>query len=127
MIRILLVDDQAIVRQGWAMRFALEPDIVVVGEAGDGREAVALAGALRPDVVLMDVEMPVMDGITALEALRGLPVAAIVMTYDNAELREGGRKAGARTFIGKQEPFETLLAAIRASGERGPWAGRAIQ
>ncbi len=120
MIRILLVDDQALVRQGWALRFALEPDIVVVGEAGDGREAVALVSALQPDVVLMDVEMPVMDGITALEALRGLPVAAIVMSiHDNAEVRERARQAGARAFIGKQEPFEALLAVIRSLGGTG--------
>ena len=131
MIRILLVDDQAIVRQGWAMRFALEPDIVIVGEAGDGREAVALAGALQPDVVLMDVEMPVMDGITALKELRGLPLAAVVMSiHDNAEVRERARQAGARAFIGKQEPFEALLAAvrsIRASGRSGQENEPALQ
>lgn len=131
MIRILLVDDQAIVRQGWALRFALEPDIVVVGEARDGREAVALATALQPDVVLMDVEMPVMDGITALQELRGLPVAAVVMSiHDNAQVRERARKAGARAFIGKQEPFETLLAAIRnikESGRSGPGSAPALQ
>jgi DNA-binding NarL/FixJ family response regulator len=114
MIRILLVDDQAIVRRGWTMRFALEPDIVVVGEASDGREAVTLAETLQPDVVLMDVEMPVMDGITALEALRGRPVAAIVMSiHDNAEVRARAEAAGALAFIGKQEPFEALLTAIR--------------
>jgi DNA-binding NarL/FixJ family response regulator len=114
MIRILLVDDQAIVRQGWTMRFALEPDIVVVGQAGNGREAIALATALQPDVVVMDVEMPVMDGIAALEELRGLPVAAIIMSiHDNAEVRARAQAAGARAFIGKQEPFETLLSAIR--------------
>lgn len=118
MIRILLVDDQAIVRKGWAMRFALEPDIVVVGEAGNGREAVALAGALQPDVVLMDVEMPVMDGITALKALRDLPLAAIVMSiHDNADVRARAQEAGARAFIGKQEPFEALLSAIRGVRE----------
>ena len=117
MIRILLVDDQAIVRQGWAMRFALEPDIVVVGEAGDGREAVALAGVLQPDVVLMDVEMPVMDGVAALEELRSLPMAAVAISiHDDAEVRERAREAGARAFIGKQQPFEALLAAIRGIG-----------
>lgn len=117
MIRILLVDDQAIVRQGWGMRFALEADIDVVGEASNGREAVALAGTLQPHVVLMDVEMPVMDGIAALQELRGLPLATIVMSiHDNAEVRAQARAAGAVAFFGKQEPFEHLLAVIREVG-----------
>jgi DNA-binding NarL/FixJ family response regulator len=117
MIRILLVDDQAIVRQGWGMRFALEADIDVIGEASNGAEAVALAGTLQPHVVLMDVEMPVMDGITALKALQNLPVATIVMSiHDNAEVREQARVAGAVAFLGKQEPFESLLAVIREVG-----------
>jgi DNA-binding NarL/FixJ family response regulator len=124
MIRILLVDDQAVVRQGWGMRFALEADILVVGEASNGREAVALAGTLEPNVILMDVEMPVMDGITALTELRGLPVATIVMSiHDNAEVREQAKAAGAVAFFGKQEPFESLLAVIREVGGRQAVAG----
>jgi DNA-binding NarL/FixJ family response regulator len=117
MIRILLVDDQAVVRQGWGMRFALEEDIRVVGEASNGREAVTLAGTLQPHVVLMDVEMPVMDGIAALKELRRLPVATIVMSiHDNVEVREQAKEAGAVAFFGKQEPFESLLAVIREVG-----------
>jgi DNA-binding NarL/FixJ family response regulator len=119
MIRILLVDDQAVVRQGWGMRFALEADIDVVGEASNGREAITLAGSLQPNVVLMDVEMPVMDGISALKELRSLPLATIVMSiHDNADVREQAKQAGAVAFFGKQEPFERLLAVIREVGSQ---------
>ncbi len=124
MIRILLVDDQAVVRQGWGMRFALEADIHVVGEASNGREAITLAGSLLPNVVLMDVEMPVMDGISALKELRRLPLATIVMSiHDNAEVREQAKEAGAVAFFGKQEPFESLLAVIREVGGQQAVAG----
>lgn len=124
MIRILLVDDQAVVRQGWGMRFALEADIDVVGEASNGREAITLAGSLLPNVVLMDVEMPVMDGISALKELRRLPLATIVMSiHDNAEVREQAKEAGAVAFFGKQEPFESLLAVIREVGGQQAVAG----
>ena len=70
MIRLLLVDDQSIIRQGLRMRLLLEPDIVVVGEASSGEQAIELVHELAPDIVLMDVEMPGMDGITATAALR---------------------------------------------------------
>jgi DNA-binding NarL/FixJ family response regulator len=124
MIRILLVDDQAVVRQGWGMRFALEADIDVVGEASNGREAIALAGSLQPNVVLMDVEMPVMDGISALKELRRLPLATIVLSiHDNADVREQAKQAGAVAFFGKQEPFESLLAVIRQVGGQHIIAG----
>ncbi len=70
MIRVLLVDDQAVVRRALRVRFHLEPDLEVVGEASTGREALTLAQALTPDVVLMDIQMPGMDGIEATAALR---------------------------------------------------------
>lgn len=120
MIRVLLVDDQAHVRVGWRMRLSLEPDILVVGEAADGREAVELAADLKPDVVLMDVEMPIMDGITATDHLKeGSGACAVVVTsiFDNAESRARAQAAGAAAFVGKQEPIDTLLAAIRACAQ----------
>ena len=120
MIRVLLVDDQAHVRVGWRMRLSLEEDIIIVGEAGDGREAVELATDLRPDVVLMDVEMPVMDGITATDHLReGSGACAVVITsiFDNGETRARAQAAGAAAFVGKQEPIDTVLAAIRACAQ----------
>ena len=70
MIRVILVDDQITVRHGLRMRLMLEPDMLVVGEAGDGQEALHLALSLSPDVVLMDIEMPGMDGIAATEAMK---------------------------------------------------------
>lgn len=120
MIRVLLVDDQAHVRAGWRMRLSLEPDMVVVGEAADGRQAIALAANLEPDVVLMDVEMPGMDGIMATDHLReGAGACAVVVTsiYDDVSTRDRARAAGAAAFVGKQEPIDTILSAIRACAQ----------
>ena len=117
MIRVLLVDDQAHVRIGWRMRLSLEPDIVIAGEAADGRQALELAATLQPDVVLMDVQMPGMDGITAADHLKeGSGACAVVVTsiFDDAATRAKAREAGAAAFVGKQEPIDTMLAAIRA-------------
>jgi DNA-binding NarL/FixJ family response regulator len=115
-IRLLLVDDQPAVRRGLRMRFALEPDLEVVGEAGDAVEAIPLARALRPDVVLMDVELPGMNGISALEMLRtATPRSAVVIftLRDDAATQEKARAAGAEAFVAKHRTEELLLAAIR--------------
>jgi len=98
------------------MRLALEPDITVLGEAGDGREALTLAAALAPAVVLMDVEMPGMDGIDATAALCArAPHSAIVVLslHDSAVLRARATRAGAAAFVGKHEAPEALIATIR--------------
>ena len=90
MITILLVDDQSIVRQGLRMELALEPDMTVVGEADSGEKALALAAHLQPNVVLMDVELPLMDGITTTAKLRAVaPTCAVVILslYDDALAR----------------------------------------
>ena len=102
------------------MRLALEPDIAVVGEAGNGSEALAQALALAPDVVLMDVEMPVMDGLTAAQTLYQNGSAAVVMVSirDDQQTRTRARAAGVHTFIGKQAPVEHLLAALRDAAAR---------
>ncbi len=115
-IRLLLVDDQPAVRRGLRMRFALEPDLEVVGEAGDAVEAITLARALRPDVVLMDVELPGMDGISAIEMLRtATPRSAVVIftLRDDAATQERARLAGAEAFVVKHRTEELLLAAVR--------------
>jgi two-component system response regulator DesR len=115
-IRILLVDDQPTVRQGWRMGLALEADMAVIGEAGDGQEAVEMALALRPDVVLMDIEMPAMDGMAAAAALHlALTECATILIsiHDNATTRARVQAAGAAGFVGKHEPFDALLATIR--------------
>ena len=116
MIRLLLVDDQLIVRQGWRMRLALEADMTVVGEASNGMEAVQLAQSLNPDVILLDVEMPILDGLAAAAKLQEIASrAAVVMVsmYDTAATRERAQVVGAAAFVCKQEPVEALLAAIR--------------
>lgn len=116
MINILLVDDQAAVRVGLRMRLALEPDLHVVGEAGNGLEALHAVQALTPDVVVMDVEMPQMDGISATQMLRDLtPQVGVVMLsiHGDAETRERAEAAGAVAFVEKQGPDMLLLAAIR--------------
>ena len=121
MIKLLLVDDQSIVRQGLRMQLALEPDLKVVGEAENGEQVLALAAQLRPDVILMDVELPLMDGITATARLRSAdPKCAVVILslYDDAKTRAAAQAAGAIAFVGKQESSEMLLAAIRQATTR---------
>jgi DNA-binding NarL/FixJ family response regulator len=116
MIRLLLVDDQAIVRQGLRMRLLMEPDIVVIGEASSGEQALELVHALSPDIVLMDVEMPGMDGITATAALHAnTPDGAVVMMsiHDDAITRARAQAAGAVAFVEKSGTLEVLLATIR--------------
>lgn len=105
------------------MRLGLEPDVQVVGEAGDGGEAIALAERLRPDVVLMDVTMPHVDGITATRVLRAtVPGSAVVMLslHDDAITQRQARDAGAAAFIAKHSNIEHVLAAIRAAAGPSP-------
>jgi DNA-binding NarL/FixJ family response regulator len=123
MIRVLLVDDQAVVRRALRGRFHLEPDLEVVGEASTGREALALAQTFTPDVVLMDIEMPGMDGIEAIAALRrAVPqsVVVILSIYDDAQTRGRAQAAGAVAFVEKRGATDALLSAIRqAAGQAG--------
>jgi DNA-binding NarL/FixJ family response regulator len=116
MIRILLVDDKPTVRQGVRLRLALEPDLIVVGEASDGLEALALVQALQPDVIIMDVQLPGIDGIAATERLRELaPHSAVVMLSmrDDVDTKTRARQAGAVAFVEKRGAPELLLWAIR--------------
>jgi DNA-binding NarL/FixJ family response regulator len=126
-IRVLLVDDQSLLRMGFRMILEAEPDIEVVGEAADGESGVSMASALHPDVVLMDVRMPRMDGIQATAAIvaadqasAGPPSKVLILTtFDLDEYVFAGLKAGASGFLLKDAPPGELLTAIRtvASGE----------
>jgi DNA-binding NarL/FixJ family response regulator len=114
---VLIVDDQALVRAGFRMILEAEEDMEVVGEAADGREAVAEARRLRPDVVLMDVRMPDVDGIEATRRLLGDGAdAKVVMltTFDMDEYVYDALRAGASGFLLKDVPPEQLVAGIRA-------------
>jgi len=116
-IRILLADDHAMVRQGFRMILAAQPDMEIVGEAGNGREAVALAGELQPDVVVMDVAMPELNGIEATRRITTASprtrVLALSMYKDSVYVREILR-AGARGFLLKDAIDRDLLAAVRS-------------
>ena len=119
-IRVLIADDQDIVRAGLTMILDAQPDIEVVGEAANGREAVTLARELRPDVCLLDIRMPEMDGIEATGHLAGPdvvdPLAVIVITtFDLDEYVHGALKAGARGFLLKDAGPELLTQAIHAA------------
>lgn len=120
MIKLLLVDDEVAVREGLRMRLALEPDLIVVGEACNGAEAMQAALALAPDVVVMDVEMPLMDGLRAAGLLRNLsPQTQVVMlsVHGDAETRTRAEAAGACAFVEKRGGGEALLAAIRGAAQ----------
>ncbi len=123
MIRVLLVDDQSVVRRALRVRFHLEPDLEVVGEASTGTEALTLAQTLTPDVVLMDIEMPEMDGIEAITALRRVvpqSVVVILSIHDDAQTRGRAQAAGAAAFVEKRGATDALLSAIRqAAGQVG--------
>src|SRR5262245_34149590 len=115
-IRVLLVDDDPLVRAGLAMILASAPDLLVVGEAGDGREAVEAAPLHRPEVVLMDLRMPRLDGIAATARLRAMPTppeVLVLTTFEADEYVLNALRAGASGFLLKDTPPADILAAIR--------------
>ncbi len=122
MITLLLVDDEPLVRHGLHKWLERVGDITVIGEASNGGEAIALAQALQPDVVLMDISMPTTDGIAATAALRAsVPQSAVVLLslHDDASMRARAHAVGAVTLVGKQEGVKVLLTAIREAGGQG--------
>jgi len=122
MIRVLLVDDQPAIRRMLKLRLGLEPDLQVVGEAGDGLEALRWTRHLTPDVVVMDVDIPRMDGLAVTEALHLVaPQSRVVILtmHDTRPVRERAREAGALAFVPKQADEVLLLSAIRHSGAAG--------
>jgi DNA-binding NarL/FixJ family response regulator len=120
-IRVALVDDQALFRTGIRMLVSSQPDLEFVGEAGDGREAIAMAAEARPDVILMDIRMPIMDGIAATVNIlaaaesRGdvLPRIIVLTTFDLDEAAARAIRGGASGFLLKDADPEFLLASIR--------------
>ena len=116
MIRVALVDDQAMVRAGFRMILETEPGVTVVGEAGDGREAIDLVARANPDVVLMDVRMPNMDGIEATREITARhPEARVLMltTFDLDDYVYAALRAGASGFLLKDAPAEQLVNAVK--------------
>ncbi len=125
MIRVMVVDDQAMVREGFAALLAAQPDITVVGDAANGADAVTASRRLDPDVILMDVRKPVMDGLAATEKILDLPPGAtapkvlILTTFDLDDYVFCALRAGASGFVLKDAPSAELVHAVRvvASGE----------
>jgi DNA-binding NarL/FixJ family response regulator len=120
--RVVLADDQPLVRAGLRMILDTEDDIEVVGEAGNGEDAVAICAETRPEVVLMDVRMPVMDGLEAtrrVTALEGGPRVLVLTTFDLDEIVYDALRAGASGFLLKDAPEDRLTAAIRMVADGG--------
>ncbi len=127
-IRIVLVDDEPDIRQGLRMCLELDPQLTIVGEAGDGQAALELVRTLKPDIVVMDISMPGLDGITTTQYLHLLaPRTAVIMLsiHENDRTREQARSAGAVAYVGKYESSQVLLEAIRQAGHEGSksWIG----
>jgi DNA-binding NarL/FixJ family response regulator len=127
-IRVLLVDDQPLVRAGIAMLLGAEPDIEIVGQVGDGAAAVELAGSLQPDVVLMDVRMPGMDGVEATRTIvdeggvgEGTVKILVLTTYHVGEAVYAALRAGASGFLLKDAAPDELVAAVRAVAAGDAW------
>jgi DNA-binding NarL/FixJ family response regulator len=120
-ISVLIVDDQRLVRSGFAVILGTEPGITVVGQAGDGNEAVTLAHQLAPTVVLLDIRMPNMDGLTAARHIIEETACRVLMltTFDSDEYVYAALRAGASGFLLKDAPSEQLIGAVRsvASGD----------
>lgn len=116
MIRVLLVDDQELMRMGFRMVLEAQDDVEVAGEAGDGEAAVDLARELRPDVVLMDVRMPVLDGVEATRRIvaAGTSRVLVMTTFDLDEYALSALRGGASGFLLKDTPPESLVTAVRS-------------
>ena len=116
MIKILIVDDQDAVRKGLKMQLSLEADLLVVGEAENGRQALERVPTIKPDVIILDLEMPVMDGLSTLEILRnespGIPVIMLSI-YDCPDDRLQAESEGARAFVIKSGDPSRLISEIR--------------
>jgi len=117
-IKILLVDDQPLFREGLRTLLSVHPDLDVIGEAGNGEEAIRLAKSLRPSVVLMDLQMPVLDGVGATRRLQSeQPECRVIVltTFDDDEMVFDGLRAGAIGYLLKDAPSEKLAEAIRVA------------
>ncbi|EAQ32654.1 MULTISPECIES: response regulator transcription factor [Idiomarina] len=129
MIRVLLVDDQTLIRQGLESLLTMSDALTICGQASDGEEAINVIDSVQPDVVLMDIRMPRMDGIEATRHLRQthpqLPIL-ILTTFDDHELIIKAIAAGAKGYLLKDVSLETLVDAIRALVDGGTWLQPAI-
>ena len=121
MIRIILADDDSIIREGLKMILETQPDIELVGSAGDGREAVELCRQHKPDVVLLDIRMPVVDGIEAAEIIlkEKLSKPLLLTTFDESDLILRALKAGVFGYILKNSPADRILSAVRTVSTGG--------
>ena len=122
-VRVVIVDDQPLVRSGIAFIISTEPGMSVVSEAPNGELGLAAVANFRPDIVLMDIRMPVMDGITAARRLHeaGGPPVLVLTTFDDDDVLWGALQAGAAGFLLKDTPADDLIAAIRLVAGGGSW------